>query len=39
LLQEFSLIKNPGGQDEHLHECIQGWFSKHREYTEIQTFR
>ncbi|CAG8629425.1 2637_t:CDS:1 [Ambispora gerdemannii] len=36
LLQEFSSIKNPGGRDEHLQECIQSWFSRHIEYTEIK---
>ncbi|CAG8763164.1 6588_t:CDS:1, partial [Ambispora leptoticha] len=34
LLQEFSSIKNPGGEDEHLEECIRNWFFKHKEFTE-----
>ncbi|CAG8636363.1 2019_t:CDS:2 [Ambispora leptoticha] len=36
LLQKFSSIKNPGGEDEHLQECIQSWLSQHRKYTKIQ---
>ncbi|CAG8557541.1 10102_t:CDS:2 [Ambispora gerdemannii] len=25
LLEQFSSITNPGGQDEHLLECVQNW--------------
>ncbi|CAG8598067.1 2388_t:CDS:2 [Ambispora gerdemannii] len=36
LLKAFSSITNPGWQDERLRECILGWFSQHKEFTEIQ---
>ncbi|CAG8557578.1 10104_t:CDS:1, partial [Ambispora gerdemannii] len=38
LLQDFSSITNPGGQDEHLEECVLNWFSKHKEFTQEKTF-
>ncbi|CAG8475626.1 5090_t:CDS:2 [Ambispora gerdemannii] len=37
LLKAFSSITNPGGQDEHLKECILNFF-KHKEFTKIQIF-
>ncbi|CAG8557559.1 10103_t:CDS:2 [Ambispora gerdemannii] len=38
LLKAFSSIKNTGGQDEHLLDCVQNWFSQHEKFNRTQIF-